>query len=56
MAKGESFWPADEAAKDAQRDYDDAVRFGEPEYKVKEARAAAKAANVHRDRVERTGE
>ena len=56
VAHGPSHWAADEAVKDAQRKYDDAVRFGEPDYKVKEARAALQRANAHLDRVDRTGE
>ena len=56
MAKGPSFWAADEAAKDAQRKLDEAVKFEKRDDEIRDARAERNSANALRDRFERTGE
>ena len=56
MAHGPSYWSHKEAADDAQREYDDAVRFDEADWKIRDAKRERDRTLSELSRVERTGE
>jgi hypothetical protein len=57
LAKGPSFWSANEASKDAQRAYDQAVKYDQSKpWKINKAARERDKAKEFLEKVERTGE
>ncbi len=54
--RGPSFYPAEAAYEATQQEYDDAVKYDRPAYKINDARQKMLDAKKHLDMVERTGE
>jgi hypothetical protein len=56
LAHGPSYWAFKERYDDAQREYEDAVRFDRPNWQIKELKAARDRAKADLEKAERTGE